>query len=335
MPQGILLSRICEWATVNEGFLEKHCETLPVERKKPTKNPGSIRNDEGARRYVNVAKELGLLVQVARQWQNSKIGNVLRVLPAEENPFNLSLSQVFVLLKIILKKDYDYLKTVFDMSKLTFKLEAEENEWKVFQNRVKERFLDKTRATRSSKSVADLQNSMRRLLSWTKNPEKFYRESIKAPRLEWLMDLRLLENWDQKHEKCTFREDGYMLFEPTFLSEQWLNNAYPSQFYASFNSLFARTPDRWEAISVRHKEELLQSFLDDSLTLFEPSDALPKISASQFFEYCTTMLLCKHLIICNYQSLEKDLAKYVTSGKSRYRFVKMISGDDLGYIVRE
>lgn len=335
MPQGTLLSRICEWAVDNQVFLEKHCETLPVARKKPTKDPGSIRNDEGARRYITVASELDLLVKVARQWQNSKIGNVLRVLPAEENPFNLSLPQVFVLLKIILKKDYDYLKTIFDMSKLTSKLEAEVDEWKFFQNRVKERFLDKTRNTSGSKSVADLQNSMRQLLSWTKNPEKFYRESIKAPRLEWLMDLGLLESWDQKHEKYTFRENGHKLFEPTFLSEHWLNNTYPNQFYTTFNFLFARTPDRWEEISIRHKEELLKGFLDECLTLFELSNAVPKISANQFFEYCTAMLLCRHLVICDYQSLEKDLGKYVTSSNSRYRFVKMISGDDLGYIVRE
>jgi hypothetical protein len=334
MPEGAILSRMREWAVGNQGFLEKHCEALPAVRRKWTKTPGSINDDEGVERYIKVAQELGLLVKIARQWQNSKIGNILRVLPAEENPFDLTLPQAFVLLKLILKKDYDYLKTIFDMSR-TFEWKTEEDEWRIFQNRVKERFLDKTRSTHNSKSVVDLQDSMRQLLSWTKNPKKFYEENIKATRLEWLMDLGLLESWNQKYEKYTFRRDGFVLFEPIFLSEQWLNDTYPSQFYSSFNSLFARIPERWEAISATRKEELLRSFLDNSLTLFEPLNTLPKISATQFFEYCTTMLLCKHLIICDYQSLDRDLTKYITSRKSKYRFVKMISGDDIGYIVRE
>jgi len=234
-----------------------------------------------------------------------------------------------------LKADYDYLRIIYDLGRLSSEQRDHNKEWKVFQRGVKQQFVNKINVTSNPRDVVALQDSLRNLESWSKNPERFYRENIKATRLEWLLDLKLLTNWNQEQESYYFRPNASLFFEESTLSDHWLNNVYPCRFYQCFKSLFKREAKKWEKLSASLRRQLLNKFLFKGLNLFSPSSALPKISAGQFFEYSIATLLSEHCIIVNYESFEKDLVKYVTIEKSPYRFVKMISADDIGYIVRE
>ncbi|MCS7109703.1 MAG: hypothetical protein NZ903_02825, partial [Candidatus Micrarchaeota archaeon] len=204
-----------------------------------------------------------------------------------------------------------------------------------FQRKVKQRFLDKINMSSNPKDIASLQNAIRNLETWSKNPERFYRENIKATRLEWLLDLKLLAKWDQERQSYSFRPESGLFFEETVLSDYWLNNIYPYHFYECFKFMFKKKAKKWEELSTNLRRQLLKKFLAESLDLFKPTSALPKISASQFFEYSIAMLLSKYCVIVNYEHLEKDIIKNVPSQALPYRFVKMISVDDIGYIVKE
>jgi hypothetical protein len=69
------------------------------------------------------------------------------------------------------------------------------------------------------------------------------------------------------------------------------------------------------------------------MKLFGSEDHLNKISANQFFEYSTSKMIGEG-ILSDVEDLEKDLVNLLASQQTPYRFVKIISDVDTGYISR-
>ena len=103
---------------------------------------------------------------------------------ASDNSFKLNLSQCYLLLKVISENDYDYTRTVIDSS-----TKNGSDEHAVFFSNVKELWKQKLAKIepRNIKEYDDLKKAIG--TKWD-SAKTYYLEDIKAPRLEWLLDLK-------------------------------------------------------------------------------------------------------------------------------------------------
>lgn len=318
IPARLLPYKVVEQAKENRKYLESYSSRLPVQRRKNDPVVGEITTLDAAKRYINSVREMGLIVQIANEWENTKIGNVIGALPSTPNVFELSLEQIFLLLRILLTTDYAYIKAIFEIIKEGQKVEDEAG---IFQRKITAAF------------SAKFENIKREILGWEK-PHEYYMENIKAPRLEWLLDLKIVVRWNQKLEYVQFRPNFDVFFRGDILDNTWLNERYPSAFYTCFKDLFHKPVSDWSEIQPSRKEELLGFLLEQSLERFKPIKQINKISADQFFIFSSCRLVTEFGILSSYSELEEDLLESSASGKLPYRYVRMVSEADRGYIVK-
>lgn len=90
----------------------------------------------------------------------------------------------------------------------------------------------------------------------------------------------------------------------------------------------------WRNVRNPNRKALLTEYLEDATAIFRPNAQIDKISAWQFLNYASCLLLTEKGIIASQVELESALAA-VAARFSGYRYVKMTSDVDIGYIVRE
>jgi len=126
-PKLLLQNRIIEKKEESRKLLEQACKELRILRRTSERVTGEIRSEDAFKRYLGVAMELGLVQELSGRLYNTKRGEILSALGKSENAFKLNLAQSYLLLKILLKKDYDYLSSVIRCS-----IKNGENEYETF-----------------------------------------------------------------------------------------------------------------------------------------------------------------------------------------------------------
>jgi len=330
IPNLILPDVICRWSHENVHSLSSYCSGLPVVRKLEQPIVGEITTNDSANRYVNTAREMGFVTRIVQEWQNTKMGNVLEALPGTSNPFVLSLEQTFLLLKQLLVKDYDYLKTISEITRERMKISGEVI---CFMHKTKSLLSAKYKNAMNMPSKKALKDAIREISGWRK-PEEYYAENIKAPRLEWLVDLKLISKWHQRINYVGYREGAETIFQNEVLNPTQFENDYPRRFYSCYKGLFKKPVEEWNALSIDEKRDKLSVLLEKSVKTFKPLEALDKVSADQFFTFATCLLLTEDSTLSSLEEIERDLINFTRKGELPYRYVRMISDVDRGYIVR-
>jgi hypothetical protein len=317
------------WAEKHYTSLERYSKSLPVVRKGHRSVVGEITMQADARRYIDVAREMGLIISIGRKWQNTKEGHVMARAPFDEdNVFKLSLAQRFLLLRILLEQDYSYLKALYEL----IATKAPTNDPNEFRKLVDSSIDILTTGERDAAKKQDLRAAKRRLWSW-QGPERYYRESIRAIRLEWLLDLGLLVKWHQGVNYFALAPNtGKFLSTPTF-DDKWMTEQYSQAFYDTFRDMFPQQMTTWNEKSEQDRTKLMKYYLRQAVETFRPARGIDKISASQFIDYAACILSTERGIVTSHDDVEKALVTF-TAGSSHYRYVKMSTGADLGYIVR-
>lgn len=119
-PEHLLPRILARWAVEHKDSLEVHSKYLPVTRKGGSSIVGEIILPErgeprAAHRYIETAVELGLIVFIGGESQNTKVGHVLAAVPSLDNVFDMSMARRFVLFRAILERDYLYLKALIGL----------------------------------------------------------------------------------------------------------------------------------------------------------------------------------------------------------------------------
>ena len=300
----------------NRILLEQACKELRVRRRTAEVVTGEIRSDDAFRRYLGTAIELGLIQEVSGRLYNTKRGEILSALSKTDNPFKLNLAQVYLLLMIILDKDYDYISSVVRCS-----IKNGKNEYKNFFESVTRIWTQKLENLdfKSAKAYDALKTAIN--TKW-RNPKTYYRDIIRASRLEWLLDLKVIEYWNIKTNRVIFRENIENLLEKK-------NFSYT--FVTYMQSLLKGSITYWKEIPLQKRNELVDRILKRSFTLFKTSDALPKISANQLLEYGLS-ILAESGIVCSIEELDDAVKQFILSNLDGYRYVTIISDADRGYI---
>ena len=318
------------WAKQNRSFLRLYSSKLPVANIKRSPLTGEITNPDAARRYLETCRELGFITRL-RKVQISKIGRVISIIPERDNPFELSIGKLFIILKRLLEKDYDVLKTIH---KILLRGEADEID---FFRRELQRILSKKIEMAAQMNdfylIDKLKKSLKSIQSW-ESAERYYRENIKAPRLEWMLDLQFLAFWNKRSNTFRLMDNLDVFFEKEVMSYEWLQDIYPYIFSKFYSGVFKKKMEQWPNLSPKEKIGILENLLNNSMQMFKTVTDLDRISADEFFEYSLASLIQNNDIAAGLSDLEKDLTNFVASGELKFRYVKTVSKADRGYILR-
>lgn len=318
------------WAKQNRSFLRLYSSKLPVANIKRSPLTGEITNPDAARRYLETCRELGFITKL-RKVQISKIGRVISIIPERDNPFELSIGKLFIILKRLLEKDYDVLKTIH---KILLRGEADEID---FFRRELQRILSKKIEMAAQMNdfylIDKLKKSLKSIQSW-ESAERYYRENIKAPRLEWMLDLQFLAFWNKRSNTFRLMDNLDVFFEKEVMSYEWLQDIYPYIFSKFYSGVFKKKMEHWPNLSPKEKIGILENLLNNSMQMFKTVTDLDRISADEFFEYSLASLIQNNDIAAGLSDLEKDLTNFVASGELKFRYVKTVSKADRGYILR-
>jgi len=330
VPERLLPLVLYRWAEKHNTSLERYSKSLPVVRKRHLPVVGKITDEADARRYIDVAREMGLITSIGREWQSTKEGHVMARVPiSEDNVFKLSLAQRFLLLRILLEKDYSYLRALYAL----IATKASTNDPSVFRKQVESSIDFLTARERSAAKKQALRVAKRKLWKW-RDPERYYRESIRAPRFEWLLDLGLLAKWHQKVNYFALAPNTEKFFSASTFDARWMTEHYSQTFYDTFRDMFPQQTITWNKESEQDRTKLMKYYLGRAIEMFRPTRGIDKISAWQFINYVACILSTERGIVTGHDDVEKALVD-LTADSSHYRYVKMTSGADLGYIVRK
>lgn len=319
-----LLNRIIEEESKNHLYLEEACRKLLVKRKSPEPVTGEIRSqgiskgEDAFDRYLGTAIELGLIQVMSGRLYNTKRGEVLSALSEKsQNPFRLSLAQKYWFLKVILEKDYDYFRTVLFCS-----IERGPNEELRFIDMVQELWKSKL-ASGSIRSPETYDAIKKAINTKWKSAKKYYLENIKAPRLEWFIDLGLIDYWNIRQNKVTVHDSLKVLLD----SEE---EKFSSLFVFHMKPIVNGSITYWRELGNKERDRWLERFVFESFDLFA-SDILPRISVNQITEYGLSVL-AESGIICEDSEFESALKKFIEGRSEKYRYIRTISEADRGYI---
>lgn len=325
-----LVQSLLKWSQQNRNFLRLYSSTLPIVSGKKSLLTGEITGEDSARRYIETCRELGFITKL-RKVQVSKVGKVLSAIPGSENPFELSIGKLFVVLKRLLEKDYDTLKVIYKIL-----LRKEANEMDFFREELEKalrRKMDKAAELNDFYMVDRLKRSIKIMENW-KCPERYYFENIKAPRLEWMLDLQFLAFWNKRNNTFRLANNLGAFFEKDIISYEWLNDVFPYLFGEFYSNIFNKEMKHWSDFSRKERMEITERLLDDCMRIFRTVPDVERISADEFFEYSLSSLIQNNSIIAELSDFENDLSDFVGSGELKFRYVKTLSKADRGYILR-
>jgi len=278
-----LQGKLEAWAEEHKSDLERYFSKSGFIKKSPKHYP--------ARRYIHLAKDLRLVKISRNECALTKIGQPLLTLDKnKQNPFELSTEQKCFLLKRILENDFDYL---FPLLRLIEECHSAQEIFGNFRRIVLDHL--KTRIER----IDDILKSslfMKRIqlmMKWTQ--EKKYLEHIIYPRLDWLLDLQILDLEKFKKKIYQLTCDGKAFFEALKKMEAeididaWLEDYY----YETFGRCFIK--DGVISFDTLKREKGLRvicDLLEEAFSKFSPPN-LPfeHISANTFLEFSCTKLI--------------------------------------------
>jgi hypothetical protein len=320
MPQLLLCKRILDDCLNTHLLLEEACKTLPITRLTSEAVTGEIRSSDAFKRYINTSIELGLAQKISGRLYNTKRGEILAALSEDKgNVFLINQAQSYLFLKILIEKDYDYLTS------LVYALRSSSNqEHEAFFTSLSELWQKKLVLSSSIRNVKLYDQLKTAVNTHWDVPDRYFKEIVKGPRLEWLLDSNAIEHWNMKNNSISFIGDIDQLFNS--------NETNFSMIFAHYRKKATKKPViYWSDFSTDERTIIIDSLLVKAFEIFKTNDALPKISVNQFLEYCMAVL-SEQRIVCEISEFDHSLEEYVQSITPSYRYVKINSEVDRGYI---
>ncbi|HEV2800360.1 MAG TPA: hypothetical protein VGW12_07680 [Pyrinomonadaceae bacterium] len=255
--------------------------------------------------YLDLAIKLGIATSLAGVYRNTRTGLVIGTLvePYRDtsNPFFLTTVERLFYTYQILKSDADILLTIVDQINKRPDITLSELQ-DTFQNDFLNRLKLKVKLCRDELVRRQLLDRINQVNTEWKNPKK-YAEHIVPPRLNWLLDLLLLDVEKFKKHQYSFSDGGQLLFSvlPTFdeftdVVDDWIDNDFWKPAAKAFNK--RKSWVDWQRISDLKRRDVLGGLLSDTFKAFRYT-FVPKVSASQALLYLSIRLIIDHGILAS------------------------------------
>lgn len=264
--------------------------------------------------YLDLAVKLGIVTSLAGVYRNTRTGLVLGTLVeqsrATSNPFFLTTAERLFYAYLILKNDADILLTI--VGRISKQPDITLSELQDdFQNDFLDRLERKVKLCRDELVRRQLLDRISQVNREWKNPKK-YAEHIVPPRLNWLLDLLLLDVEKFKKHQYSFSEGGQLLFSALATSHD-LSDVTDDWVDADFWKLAAKIFNKrkswitWQRMSDPKRRDVLGGLLSDTFKTFRYT-FVPKVSASQALLYLSIRLIIDHGILGSPACLSSWLA---------------------------
>jgi hypothetical protein len=292
LSEHILLDKLIVWSQRHKADLNNyHVQTGEIT---------STRKNSAGAHYLELAMKAGLIVPIAGMYRTSRIGLMVMALlkkyHPKANPFFLNRAEQIFYLYHLLKIDADMLLTVVDCI-----LRNEGSSLNQLQQLFRESFLtrlnDKGLYSQDELLAHQLRDRQHEVANEWKRPER-YTEHIVPPRLNWLLDLHLLNKDMFRLHRFVPTEEGRQFFyylpclgKSNFrdVTEQWLD----LEFWDSISRTLLKDmlPTSWSRVNEETKYNTAKLLLAEAFAVFRSSFA-PTISLTQAVLYlCVRFLL--------------------------------------------
>jgi len=162
-------------------------------------------------------------------------------------------------------------------------------------------------STLPTKSVREITTKLNRIKEW-KNPEK-YLEHIIEPRINWLLDLDVLDKDSFQDNIISLSEKGLMLYDTlNSYYDIFLEKYLISEHLLCFD-FFDMISELYEldAEPINNDYSLINQYINESFSLFKTL-APNRVTASQAILYTCYMMLFKEKKIVNFCTIKNYLS---------------------------
>lgn len=268
-----------------------------------------------AKPYTEIAENLGLLYDINGHYHSGKNFKVFECLSKlyskGDNVFKLGQFDKMFFLESIIKNDFFYFRTLLEV------LFVEENIAystlkKSFQNQLISH-LERYKRTTSNKN-RDVLRAINTVLVRIKNWERAetYLEHLLMPRLNWMLDLGILEGDTTKYSITKIGERIFQHFccwndiqtEDVVSPRKFLDLFMVHFFNDCFNNNKGISPILNELLFSK-----IATYIDDSFNLFKTL-APNRVTASQALNYTKYRLYFDSKIVVGYDFIAQELANF-------------------------
>lgn len=265
-------------------------------------------------RYIDLAISLGIITSLAGVYRNTRTGLVLGTLVEQygltSNPFFLTAPERLYYTYQILKNDADILLTI--VNRITNQPSITLSELQdTFQRDFLDRLEQKLKLCSDELIRRQLLDRISEVHREWKKPKK-YAEHIVPPRLNWLLDLLLLDVEKFKKHQYSLSESGQSFFStlPTLhglsdVTSDWIDTDFWKGAAKVFNN--RKSWVQWQRMSNLKRRDVLSVLLPDTFKAFRYT-FVPKVSASQSLLYLSIRLIIDYGILANPACLSSWLA---------------------------
>lgn len=298
-PKEVLARKAISWSEEYHFHFQKH--SSPSGEIVPSKK-GLV--SQSFENYYVAAKNLGLLIEQHGFVIPTRIGEVLGKfneidsgLASLSNIYELTMMEKFYFPYLLLTKDFDILATLLEM------LAKGYSELPKFYEDYKTEYLKRLESKKEFIPIQEKSqvfDAYQRVHGW-KNPKR-YSEDIIPSRLNWLIDLGLVDsNRFQSEEKYFLSEIGVRFWKdlPLYSSDtykditvQWLKSAY----FGFVSSCFALQNKSWVHLNPEEKRDLISETIAAFLVRFD-TFGIPRLSVEQTCLFISLYSLTERQVI--------------------------------------
>ncbi len=270
-----------------------------------------------AQPYIDLLRELNIITQINTSYILTKQAKIYLVLnkerhhfESEYNIFKLDIIDKLFFLKQFLIRDPLYLWSILDIILICNKPLDSSTIKKLFVNYILNELERNNLFTNNNQLKRSISELKKRIKSW--NKPIVYLEHIIEPRINWLLDLGLLEqtieNTNVKKYVLTCSGNKFMtvllgVYESTLTKQQSINSYLDKNYFEVFNYIF-ELDKRKDILNIKKIEE----YLLDAFKLFK-TEAPNRIAATQAIEYVCYKSFIEDGVIVEFDELKNYLIK--------------------------
>lgn len=308
---GTVFEKLESWSTRNKERLKRYISSSGYITKTAKHYP--------AKRYVELTRDLQLIDVSEASCRITKLGKPLLSLETTPSrPFDLSIEQRWFLLRRLLISDFDYLLPHF---RLLTEYDDVPTIFRLFKSAFLTQLEEQSRAIGDIIQASEYRKRIDNIKRWTK--EKKYLEHIIYPRINWLIDLKLVD-WntlieERRHE---LSKAGSLIAsklesigrEKRF--KKWFETSFYTTLAQAYDSIFEREQIAFLSnLSDKQRFGILKNKLEEAFSLFSSlGTPFAHMSANTFLEYACIKLLKEGIIA------EFKICKEVLKSIPGYRF---------------
>lgn len=263
-----------------------------------------------AKPYIELANNLSLITKINNVYHSGKTFKVYQQIYydiSEKSVFSLSDFDIIYFLETILKNDYFYFYQLLEIIYLEGEIDYKTLK-EIYQIKLIDLLKRYSRKIFDRKKNTEIQIVLKRISNWEK-PE-IYLEHIIMPRLNWMVDLKIIE---LNFNVATITNRGEKLFQH-FLIWNDINTSLvisPHDFLDRFiihlfEDCYSR--EKFENPPLEVVKSRMYYYINKSFDYFRTL-APNRVTASQAIHYTKYMLYFKEHIKVGYKFIERNLSE--------------------------